>query len=292
MQNNVIAAVFVNHEPISVQCSNVDNTSLHKHDFLEIAYVSKGCTNHFLGGKTMTVQEGDYFVIDYNEIHKFSHNSQNMLGFEVINILFKPEFIDASLKECRGFPDLVANASINCNYFNLQTTPTSLVFHDESGEVRQLFLKMLREYTEKEPKYKELLRCYLTEIIILTLRKIHKNARDMVRSDKRINDLLEYVNQNYMHNIKLKDISSEMGYTQSYLSSVFTNTLGISFTKHLQNIRIAHTCELLTGTEKSIDEISELCGYNDIKFFRKLFKDKLKMSPADFRKASHNQSIL
>ena len=292
MQNNIVTATFVNHEPISVQCSNVDNTSFHKHDFLEIAYVSKGCTTHYLGGETMTVQKGDYFVIDYNEIHKFSHNSQNTLGFEVINILFKPDFIDASLKDCRGFPDLVANASINCNYFNLQTTPTSMVFHDETGEVRQLFLKMLREYTDKEPKHKELLRCYLTEIIILTLRKIHKNARDMVRSDKRINDLLEYINQNYMHNIKLKDISSEMGYTQSYLSSVFTNTLGISFTKHLQNIRVAHACELLTGTEKSIDEIAELCGYNDIKFFRKLFKDKMKMSPADFRRVSRNQPIL
>lgn len=285
-------ATFINHEAISVQCSNVDNGSYHKHDYLEIAYVSKGRAIHYLRGSSLPVREGDYFVIDYDEIHKFTHDPDNKEGFQVINILFKPEFIDASLKDCRGFQDLVTNASINCNYFNLQTTPTSLIYHDDTGEVRPLFLKMLREYTEKEQKYKELLRCYLTEIIILTLRKVHKNVSDMVRSDKRINDLLEYIHQNFTGNIRLKDISAEMGYTQSYLSSVFTHTLGISFSKYLQNLRIAHACTLLTGSDKSIDEIAEECGYNDIKFFRKLFKDKLKMSPADFRKSSKNQSIL
>ena len=285
-------ALFVNDEPISVQRSDVDNTSFHEHNFLEIAYISKGSAIHYLKNTCLTVHEGDYFVIDYNESHKFSKDLNNHTGFEVINILFKPEFIDASLKDCRGFADLVTNASINCSYFNLQTVPTSLIYHDDTGELRQLFLKMLREYTEKDPKHQELLRCYLTEIIILTLRKTHKSVSDMVKSDKKLNDLLQYINRNYMNDIRLKDISSEMGYTQSYLSSIFTKSLGISFSKYLQNIRIAQACNQLTTTDKSVDEISEECGYNDIKFFRKLFKEKLKMSPTEFRKMSRNQPIL
>lgn len=286
------SALFVNSEPISVQRSDVDHNAYHRHNFLEIAYISRGSAIHYFNHTTVTVREGDYFAIDYNEAHRFSHDSTNTGGFEVINILFKPEFIDAALKGCRGFPDLVAHASINCSYFNLQAPPTGVIYHDESGEVLALFHKMLREYTRQEPKYSELLRCCLIELIILTLRKIYKNVNDTAITDQTLNRLLEYVGQNFMHSIRLKEISAELGYTQSYLSSLFTQTLGIPFSKYLQNIRLAHACDLLINTRKSVDEISEACGYNDVKFFRRLFKNKLKMSPSEFRKTSRRQPIL
>ena len=98
--------------------------------------------------------------------------------------------------------------------------------------------------------------------------------------------------QNFAQNIRLKDISAHMGYTQSYLSAMFTQTIGIPFSKYLQNIRLAHACDLLANTQKSIDEIAEACGYNDVKFFRNLSRGKLKLSPSEFRKASRQQMLL
>ena len=286
------SVLFVNGEPISVQRSDVDHNAFHRHNFLEIAYIAKGTAIHDFNHTTVTVHEGDYFAIDYNEAHRFQHDSAYNGKFEVINILFKPEFIDPSLKECRGFPDLVAHASINCSYFNLQAPPTGVIYHDENGEVLALFQKMLREYTQQEPKYRELLRCCLIELIILTLRRIYKNVGSIAARDQTLNHLLEYVQQNFAQNIRLKDISAHMGYTQSYLSAMFTQTMGIPFSKYLQNIRLAHACDLLTNTQKSFVEIAEACGYYDVKFFRYVSRGKLKLSPSEFRKASRQQMLL
>ncbi len=282
--------VIKTKEPIAIQESLINDTPYHSHSYLEFAYISEGSALHHFQNKSIVVKKGDFFVVNYKESHKFSPNKNDT--FKVINILFKPEFIDASLKDCRGFQDLVAITNINCSYFNLESTPTSIIYHDQSGEVLALFQKMLAEYQQKRVKYQEMMRCYLTELIIATLREIYRISNHTEYADQTINDILNYINQNLSSDIKLKTLSAQMGYNPSYLSSLFSKKLGISFVKYLQNARINKACDLLANTAKSIDEISLECGYEDTKFFRSIFKNKLKMSPSVFRATVKKVKVL
>ncbi len=284
------ARIFNSNEPISVQESKISNTPYHSHSFLEFSYISRGSAVHLFQNRSIVVKEGDYFAVNYKEAHKFSPHEDD--DFAVINILFKPEFLDASLKGCHGFQDLVAITNINCNYFNLEATPTSIIYHDSDGEILKLFQKMLGEYTQKRVKYQEILRCYLTELIIATLREIYQTGNETEYADQTINTILSYVNENLATNIKLKTLSTHLGYHPSYLSTLFSRKLGIPFSKYLQNVRINKACDLLSNTSKSIEEISQECGYSDIKFFRSIFRKKLKMSPSAFRSMSKNVTIL
>ena len=229
-------------------------------------------------------------MVNYGEVHKYSPDGDN--PFAVINILFKPEFLDPSLRNCRGFPDLVAFSGIGCNYFNLLASPTSVIFHDEAGDVRILVEKMLAEYSAKEPKYHELLRAYLTELLILTLRKIYKRSDSMECDDRVLCPILDYLNQHYSEPVTLRDISRTMGYTQSYLSTLFARRLGLPFSRYLQNLRIAAACDLLSNTQQSVEEIALACGYSDLKFFRSLFRDRLKVTPSEFRAVSRKKSTI
>ncbi len=282
--------IFNAKEPIAIQESVINDTPYHTHNFLEFSYISQGSALHHFQNQSVVVRAGDYFAVNYKEVHKFSPNKNDQ--FKVINILFKPEFIDASLKDCRGFQDLVAITNINCNYFNLVASPTGVIYHDDSGEVLTLFQKMLNEYTQKRVKYQEILRCYLTELIIGTLREIYQAGNHTEYADQTINDIINYINQNLSSDIKLKTLSAHMGYNPSYLSSLFSKKLGISFVKYLQNVRINKACDLLANTSKSIDEISLECGYEDTKFFRSIFKNKLKMSPSVFRSTVKKVTLL
>ncbi len=282
--------MFNTDEPISVQESTISMTPYHSHSFLEFSYVACGSAIHYFQNQSVVVHKGDYFMVNYNEVHKFSTNQND--EFKVINILFKPEFIDPSLKECRGFQDLIAITSINCYYFNLEVVPSSIIYHDKSGEVLTLFEKMLHEYSGKKMKYRELLRCYLTELILVTLREIHRTNNDTKYVDHTVNKILNYINENFASDIKLKDLSKQLGYNSSYLSSLFSNNLGISFNKYLQNVRLTNACDLLANTTQSIEEISVACGYSDSKFFRTLFKNKLKMSPSAYRSKVLKNTVL
>lgn len=282
--------IFQTSEPIAVQESIISNTPYHSHNYLEFSYISKGSSVHYFQNQSIVVREGDFFAVNYHEVHKFSPNGND--EFKVINILFKPEFIDASLKDCHGFQDLVAITNINCNYFNLEVDPTSIIYHDKNDEIRALFQKMLDEYTHKKVKYQELMRCYLTELIIATLREIHRVNSAAEYADQTINDILSYMHRNLASDIRLKDLSIQMGYNSSYLSALFSKKLGISFSKYLQNVRISRACDLLSNTQKSIENISIECGYNDTKFFRSIFKSKLNMSPSTFRSLVRKNKFL
>lgn len=55
------------------------------------------------------------------------------------------------------------------------------------------------------------------------------------------------------------------------------------FLEQLQKLRIAQSCHLLATTDMKISQIAAYVGYDDIKFFNKLFKDKLDLTPREFR---------
>ena len=45
---------------------------LHKHDFIEIAYVFEGSGIHIVSDRQYSTEKGDLFVINYDEPHGFS----------------------------------------------------------------------------------------------------------------------------------------------------------------------------------------------------------------------------
>lgn len=277
-------------ELISVQSSDDNSTSYHCHSFLELAYVIGGSAVQYFNSRSVIVREGDYFMINYGEAHKYSPDGDS--PFTVVNVLFKPEFLDPTLKDCRGFQDLVAFSGIGCNYFNLLASPTSVIFHDDTGDVRGLVQKMALEYHARLPKGNELLRAYLTELLILTLRKIYKRS-DSVDCDNRILcAILDHVNQHYQEPITLRGIAEQMGYTQSYLSTLFAKHIGLPFNRYLQNLRIGVACRLLSDTDEGIEAVAAACGYRDVKFFRTVFRDRLKLTPTEFRQVSRKKSSI
>lgn len=277
-------------EPISVRVSNDNNTFYHRHDFLEFAYVTAGSAVQYFHNRPVRVGEGDFFMINYGEAHKYSPDGEN--PFTVENVLFRPEFLDPSLRDCRGFPDLVAFSGIGCNYFNLLAAPTSVIFHDDSGEVHDLLVRMHREYCGSEPKRTELLRAYLTELLILTLRKIYKHSDSLDCDDRILNPILDYLGQHFREPLTLRTIGARMGYTPSYLSALFAKKIGIPFSRYLQNLRIAAACQMLADTENSVEEIATACGYGDLKFFRTVFRERLHLTPSEFRKTARKRSAL
>lgn len=127
----------------------------------------------------------------------------------------------------------------------------------------------------------ELMRCNLIEIIIRTMRKIsRKEAGD-------INDLsryiLDYVSENYMNPVSLTDIGSRLNYSLPYICKRFSGGTGISFSACLQKKRIEQSCRLIANTDKKLGEIAGLVGYHDLKFFNRVFKKHLNMTPHRFQ---------
>jgi|GEM_PF-2365576 len=107
-------------------------------------------------------------------------------------------------------------------------------------------------------------------------RNAGKQSELLVHIKKAI-DEHEYVTLN------LKTLSDDVHYTPDYLSRLFRVHYGVSIKDYMNRKRMAYACELLTGTELKISEVSERLGFADEKHFSKAFKKTIGQRPSQYR---------
>ncbi|MBE6598708.1 MAG: AraC family transcriptional regulator [Ruminococcaceae bacterium] len=83
--------------------------------------------------------------------------------------------------------------------------------------------------------------------------------------------------------LSLENLCDRRKYSSKYVSRRFREEMGISFSEYLQSCRIHHACNLLRGTNRSIQEIALSVGYRDSLYFSKVFKKCMGVSPSGYR---------
>ena len=95
---------------------------------------------------------------------------------------------------------------------------------------------------------------------------------------------MNYMNKHFTENITIDDIAAAAMKSRDHLSHLFTRTAGISIKQYLINLRINHAKFLLSETDRNISEIAEECGYGELNFFSRQFRNSEKISPSEFRR--------
>lgn len=101
---------------------------------------------------------------------------------------------------------------------------------------------------------------------------------------------VEIVSKNY-HKIDftLEDVSKELFVSYGYLCSIFKSIVGISFKEFLIDFRMRKAQELLSARKYKINEISEMVGYSNARYFTMAFKKRYGVSPSDYAKATGDE---
>ena len=254
----------------------------HSHTCIEMTYILSGTAMHAIQiGDGEIKQEpltvGNYYILDYDSSHIIYQPSAD---FFLVNFLFQPSFLDASLDKYEPFDNLLKNIFQDIHISTLEKSVANRIYFDTDKSIRPIFEKAWETYTLKEPGYRNLLQCYASEILILSTKKILPTALSRKHAVVAIRD---YVNEHYMDDISLGTICKERFLNMSYISRKFKEIVGISFETYLQNIRVQNACTLLIETDDSIDSIIEKVGYQDNNSFRRNFKRLLNTTPLKFR---------
>ena len=260
----------------------------HTHSFIEIAYTLSGKAVHILNGKSETISANDYVVIEPGTEHQYIKLGTEDLS--IINCIFTASF-PYPCASANSFYECIKNPSLNINYTHIKPELLSRVYHDNTGAVKQLFLLLKDEYKNKDYKYTLIARNLLNSIILLTTRTYDHGAATSSFISETIKD---YVSVHYAEHNVLHEIGAQLNYSVPYLSKKFKSETGEPFKSYQQKIRINEAAFLLIHTNISIDEISTLVGYTDIKYFIKVFTKKQGISPSKFKKlygSSINKSI-
>ena len=118
-------------------------------------------------------------------------------------------------------------------------------------------------------------------------------AKVEVESDsRRILKVKNYINKNYMEEIRLSTVADIAGMSPSAFSRFFRLHTGRTLSEYIIDLRLGYASRMLVDTSKSIAEISYGCGFNNLSNFNRIFKKKKNCSPSEFRENYHKTRII
>lgn len=156
-------------------------------------------------------------------------------------------------------------------------------------QVRKAALDIAHKYFLREELYD--LYCWGTCGLLLyqLLQKLphHEvSPEEVAKIDKqnaRLMRLVEFVNENFMHKIKLSDFAALEGCSVSYLSHFIHDRMNQTFQDYVNFVRFNHACKLIADGKESMLSISAASGFSDYRYFSRSFQKVYGMTPAEYR---------
>lgn len=96
--------------------------------------------------------------------------------------------------------------------------------------------------------------------------------------------VMQYLQTNYSQNISLSDMAKAVSCHPTHVIRCFKKEYHETPIKALIDIRIAKAKDLLSNTNLSCEQIAEQIGFSSASYFSKLFRDRMQISPIEFRK--------
>jgi len=102
-------------------------------------------------------------------------------------------------------------------------------------------------------------------------------------SDDSISAAQEWLHQNFHQTFPLEAPARRVGMSQRNFVRRFKQATGDSPLIYLQKLRVAAAKRLLESDHRTMQEISDAVGYQDVAFFRKVFHRHTGVSPSGYR---------
>lgn len=95
--------------------------------------------------------------------------------------------------------------------------------------------------------------------------------------------IAQYIQSNFRQTITLKDLCHEFGFSKNHIINLFKKDYHSTPIEYMNNIKILNAKRLMETTSLSLEEIINLCGFNNYSHFYRLFVRENRISPLKWR---------
>ncbi len=126
------------------------------------------------------------------------------------------------------------------------------------------------------------LRGYLSSILLRIVELRDQASSSQFRS--LLKQAVAYIDSHFAEeSLSLNQVAREVNISANYLSAVFSQEMGATFTEYVTSKRMDRAKELLRTTDKRSGEVAAAVGYRDPHYFSFLFKKTQGCTPRDYR---------
>ncbi|GAB2794087.1 AraC family transcriptional regulator [Rhabdobacter roseus] len=255
------------------------STRWHYHPELELIYFIEGKTNGVIGDGFREFEAGDLVLLGANFPHVLQPNPEyrqaapeaRPLG---LIIQFTEDFLGKDFlqkPEVQALNGLFARARRGLQFTGAGEVLARLGQMPPQPDSRKLLtlLEVLLQLAETE-HYK-----YLTN---------QDYYFDFSRDEERMWRINQYLYTHFAEKISIRDVAQVATMSETAFCRYFKTRTLKSFTKYLNEIRVAYACKLLQKPNYSVTAACFEAGFNNLSYFNRQFRSLVGMNPQAYRK--------
>jgi AraC-like DNA-binding protein len=252
----------------------------HYHPEIEICYTVKSNGRRFVGNQIDDYQEGDLVLLGSNLPHGFTTETycsqiviQLMSNFMGDAFFLKPEL--------RPIAALFERAKQGIAFTD-KTKPKALRLMRKilvtEGLPKLMHLLALLQLLAESPQH--VLICSKTYAIEFNETQLG-----------RIKIVYDHIMQNYTRDVNIKEVADKLNISEAAFYKFIKKQTQKTYTQIINEFRINYAGKLLMNTAKTVGEICHECGFNNVSYFNRKFKQIMQRTPENFRRQYINQPI-
>lgn len=275
-------------------CGNLRSTNGFLHhrrcfDRWVFIYVKTGSLHLSQDGEDFTVGSGEYvFLPPYHE-HFGTEPSKSLLSY------FWVHFTLPEGTEVTTYPDLPTLDELGLSHFKADGAAKESAARDlylwpergsthYRGKIPQYFSELL-DMTRQQPTYPMHMPACLLTLLLMQVSRETQESLVMQENDLPpiLNKVTKWMRSNLDNDISMFYAAAEFNYSPDYLASLFRKYFHMSFTRCLNLMRIDAAKAMLVSQNCSIKEAAYSCGFPDEKYFMKVFREVVGMTPTAYK---------
>lgn len=249
---------------------NFNMSDFQSHDFYELYLLISGTREVFIENKLFIMQNNSICIIPPYYIHKTEGSA-----YSRINLYISKEYLTES--ELLILDKLSQYLAFSLNQKQMDFI-YSLLIEGSSVDIsdNKLRTNLLLSLSKATITY---LGAQALQPLLDTATLPKKNAPNIT-----VLKIVSYINDNYQKKITLDSLSKQFFISKNTLCKWFKQSMNSSIVQYVIYVRINKAKLYLSSTNKSMEKISELCGFPTANYFSLIFKKHLGTSPQNYRK--------
>lgn len=271
--NEVEAVQHLQIKGLSIFVDTVDYRTLHLHKELELLWVMEGSLAVSGAQGKYSIGPGEMMLLGPNQSHEYRKEGKSCT---FLCVQASPSFFEGSFPAVAG---LVPEAGVLS-----RVLPAA-----QRAQMQALLAQTALLYFEKPPYYAVACTGNLHLVLYLVLQHApHRvltqtEAGDQARRSERLARLIDFVDENYMHKLRLSDFARTEQRSMSYLSHFVKENLGQTFQEYVNTVRFYAACKMIAGGGARLLDVCMACGFSDYRYFSQTFRARLGMTPEAYR---------
>lgn len=249
------------------------NIGLHSQEFYEINIVLRGSAKHTIGETTLTVREGDTFIVPPNVLHAYAGGK----GFDVYHILISPKYLEKHSAELALLPAFTKLFKIDP--LMREKNAAKLHFILTEDELAELIptLTRLAEHSYKQDAENAIIAGCEALTVIARLCGIYGKrgsiaVADSAEDDEAFLSTIAYIYENFDKSFTVDELARMARMSRTAYIQRFKRVTGLPPKKFLTEYRISVAQKMLADGGQTEAEIAHLVGCYDTSHLIKMMK--------------------